>query len=164
MMPAWAQNLPWNLITKAAKEARINQLLLAAIVQTESAGNVYASRFESHYKWLVSPSIHAHNLGISFDTEVVHQKTSWGLCQLMGGLLRELGFGDHLPKACNPSLNLQYAAMHLAKLTAKYPNLRDAIASYNAGSPRKDETGQYENQGYVTKVIAYMDSLRGPMN
>lgn len=165
MIPKWAIKLPWNQIEKAAREEGVNPCLLGAIVMKESSGDCFATRFEPKYQWLSAPDVHAKNLRISFDTEIIHQKTSWGLCQIMGGVLRELGFCDHIPRACTPALNLSYGAKLLARLQQKYPRVEDAVAAYNAGSPRDENLdGRLDNEPYVKGVIAYFDELTGRLN
>jgi soluble lytic murein transglycosylase-like protein len=159
MMPAWALSLPWNLITTAARANGVDANLIAAIVQTESGGQMYATRYERAYKYIVEPDKYAKNLGITIETETLHQATSWGLMQVMGGTLRDLGFREHIPKICQPNLNLDYGSRLLARLCAKHSQLSDVIASYNAGSPRKSG-GVYENQIYVDKVLKLMNALK----
>jgi len=155
-MPLWAMSLPWNIISEAAAKHKIPPYLLAAIVQQESRGKIWATRFEPAWKYMHTPDLHAKRLGISPETEQVHQATSWGLAQVMGGTLRDLGFMDHLPMACKPTLNLTFAAMHLSRLMAKHSVMAAVISAYNSGTPRKDATGAYYNQGYVDRVTKFM--------
>jgi soluble lytic murein transglycosylase-like protein len=152
--------LPWNIISDAAALHKIPAYLLAAIVQQESRGKIWTSRLEPGYRYIQTPEIHAKRLGISPETERVHQATSWGLAQVMGGTLRDLGFMDHLPMACKPSINLTFASMHLSRLMAKHPVMAAVISAYNSGTPRKDATGAYTNQGYVDRVTKFMSELK----
>ena len=159
----WVTTLPWDKIRKAAKLHSIQWDLLGAIVMTESAGVASATRYEPGYKWLYRHHEYANGLKISHLTEEVHQKISWGLCQLMGGRARELGFRDDLPKLIDPDINLYYGAKNLKGLIIKYDEERLVIASYNSGSPvyKKDKlTGVLINETYVDKVSRYLRDLR----
>jgi len=152
MVPKWALKLPWNLISRQATSHNLDPALVGAFIQVESSGKGSRSRFEPAWGYFLTPDLFAKSLGITRETEEIHQKTSWGLMQIMGGVARELGFTDNLPKLIVPAININFGCMHLSKLIAKYQALPDAIASYNAGSPRKTADGKYVNQDYVDKV------------
>jgi soluble lytic murein transglycosylase-like protein len=160
MMPRWSQALPWNVITKGCRESGLDPLLVAAIVQTESGGNPWASRYEPGYKWLHNVENHARRTIVSVQTETVHQMTSWGLMQIMGAVLREHGWIDHLPKACTPYLNIEFGCRYLTHLKKTNPDPQDMIAAYNAGKARRNADGTYVNQAYVSKVLGFLAELR----
>lgn len=161
MIPIWLLSLPVNLIKIAADDNQINWEVLASICSVESGGNPHVMRYEPNYRWTYNVNQFAHSLGITVQTEEQLQKHSMGLCQIMGGLARsELGFKDHLSKLLDPKVNLDLGAKHLSKLLKKYDEI-DAIAAYNAGSPRKSAGGHYENQPYVNKVVSRLNDLRG---
>lgn len=113
----------------------------------ESSDNEWAYRYEPHYKYLVG------DVNSISQSERIGQMISWGLMQVMGGVAREHGFKGVFTELCNPSVGLSYGMKHLRKYYAKYQDWPDAIASYNAGSPRKDSDGRYVNQDYVDKVL-----------
>jgi soluble lytic murein transglycosylase-like protein len=52
-------------------------------------------------------------------------------------------------------LGLRYGIRHLLKFYTKYGDWPDALAAYNAGSPRKAADGKYLNQSYVDKVLKF---------
>jgi hypothetical protein len=143
----------------ACKYLNYDHVLLSSIIATESAGEQFATRYEPDYRWLYEVDSMAKIARTTSITEKIHQKTSWGLMQLMGALLRELGFRDPMPQACGINNNLKYGIMHLKNLEKRYEKESDVIAAYNAGSPRKTESGIYVNQAYVDKVYGYMDEL-----
>jgi soluble lytic murein transglycosylase-like protein len=155
----WIARLPLNVIHEVSLDQEVPWTLLAAIVQTESGGNPLAARFEIAYKYTVKFSDFAREQNITPITEEVLQKTSWGLCQIMGGLARELGHQGSLLELLVPEINLTLAAKHLKNLIKRYPNKDDMIASYNAGSPIKGMDGKYRNQQYVDKVNSYLSAL-----
>lgn len=125
--------------------------LIRAIIQVESGGNPYAVRYEKNFRWLNEPldRFHWHT-----DTERVMQKTSWGLMQIMGVIARDMGFKERfLTELLDPRINIEYGCQHLKNFYDKYNTWEKAILSYNAGSPRKNEDGEYVNQAYLDKVL-----------
>lgn len=141
-----------SVIIAAAKEAGVDVRLALAIAETESAGDPLAVRFEPRWKYYFDVPQFAYRNRITQDTERALQSISWGLMQVMGSVCRELHFVDSLVKLGNdPALGAKYGCLKLAQLMKKYPKLEDAIASYNAGSPRKLD-GKYVNQEYVDRV------------
>lgn len=150
-----------DLVIRKAAEFSLEPELVTAIIQVESAGNAYATRFEPDWRYLVRPELFAQKLGITIPTEHMLQQFSWGWMQIMGSVARELGFQDHLTKLCDPEINLHFGCKKLRTLTNKYPTTSDVIAAYNAGSPRMVH-GRYDNQGYVDKVYSAWSKLGGP--
>jgi soluble lytic murein transglycosylase-like protein len=142
-----------DLIVKVAKEYDLDRALIAAMVQKETRGVRWRTRFEPHTdKYLVFYREHASQLGISQETERTHQKTSWGLMQVMGFVARELGFKGYLVELTGAELGLTLGCRKLRQLLNKYSET-DAIAAYNMGSPRKTKGLLYENQK------TYMDPI-----
>lgn len=152
MVPKWALTLPWNIIDKTSKRHGLDPTLIGAFCYVESGGKPSASRYEPNWRYFVTPDVFAKRLGITVETESVHQATSFGIMQVMGTVARELGFQDNLPKMIIPHVGIEYGILKLKLLIAKYQALPEAIAAYNAGTPRRDGTGKFENQDYVDKV------------
>lgn len=157
---AWVMRLPWSLIEDVSDEENVPANLLGAIIQTESSNNKWAVRFEPHYKWLFKTKDHARDNGITEATETVFQMTSFGLCQVMGAVARELGLKGPIFQLCDEKTNLQYAAKLLKRLASRYKERDDIIAAYNAGSPIKGLNGAYRNQSYVDKVNLYLSAIQ----
>lgn len=160
----WVFDLPWDDISDVASEENVPTALLAAIVFCESGGNPYACRFEKDYKWILDTKKYALENNITETTEMMLQMTSWGLCQVMGAVGREYGLKGSILKLLEPRVNLQIACKLIKKLTARYQERDDIIASYNAGSPVKTLEGKYKNQAYVEKVnaaISIINDIRG---
>ena len=149
-------------IKQIAKENAVNPALLAAIIYQESAGNLYAMRYEPRWTSFKDTFLYSKLNKITEATETQLQSFSYGLCQIMGSVFREkLGFVDELPKVLDVDFNIQSGAKILHLLTTQYPYLEDAISAYNQGTPRKDPmSGLYRNQGYVDNVLKYMGQFR----
>lgn len=129
--------------------------LIAAIILQESGGSQYAIRYEPKWVYWEKPAEISTVLKTSEASERLGQAISWGFMQVMGAVARELDFRGDFVELFYPSVNVQLGTAHLAKFIRKYPNVLDAIASYNAGAPRKDAGGRYANQGYVDGVLGF---------
>ena len=136
----------------SAQNWDIDPLLVKAVVLTESSGNIFAVRHEPSYKWLFKP-VEVRPAGSTLETEIVFQKTSWGLMQIMGAVAREYGFRGWLPELCTPAKNLEYGCRYLQALIKRFGGEREAVSAYNQGSPRRNADGKFLNQGYVDKVF-----------
>ena len=144
---------------------KIDPLLIAAIVSVESAGNRAATRYEKHYSYLYKPEKYSAKLCITAETERTMQKTSWGAMQIMGANARVLGFKGPLQNLSEEHVGIRYGVMFFnSLLETNKGNMKDAISSYNQGSPRKDKDGEYINKHYVGKVLHRYDELRKALN
>lgn len=120
-----------DLVTRLAKLYHIEPALVKAVIRQESNWDVNASRYEAHLN-----------------------DTSWGLMQVLLKTARWILGNENLTiqELIKPDINISAGAKYLGTLLAKYGNVRDALASYNAGSPRRNKDGSYVNQEYVDKV------------
>lgn len=147
------KGLPWELIRRLAGGV-VTPELLGAIVMTESSGQQNATRFEPKYRWLYQPERLAALMGVAVEVELNDQKTSWGLCQVMGAVAREYGFIRELPLLLRPQANLAMAVRHLHNYAKRYSDLDDVISAYNDGdgAQRDRNGGRADNDTYVHKV------------
>lgn len=160
MIPDWARKLPWDLMSIVAEKEGVDVYLMAAITQTESAGKRFALRYEPNYTYTYKVDEFAKKLGVTRQTEKEAQCYSYGFMQVMGGVARESGFEGYFGELFEPFNAFTYGAKHIARFLAKYKNLDEAIASYNAGHPRRLDGGGFANQGYVDKVLGYLLQLK----
>lgn len=160
MVPSWIWNLPMNLIAKEANKAGLDRNLVCAMIMVESSGHEFSSCYERHWHyWCNIPSF-AKLCGISEATEKVHQATSWGPMQIMGGVAREIGYARALPLLGSASMGMHWGCKKLKLVINKHGYVDDAISSYNQGSPRKFPNGKYENQAYVDKVNKFWNEIK----
>jgi soluble lytic murein transglycosylase-like protein len=140
-----------RIAKEKAEEFGIEPALVLAFVMVESSGNPLATRYEANfYKRYIAPMLHENAISLE---EATGRATSYGLIQIMGQVAREKGFKESFETLLIPEVGLHWGLKHLKRFIKKYPdNLDDAIASYNAGSPRKKADGNYVNQGYVNKI------------
>lgn len=159
----------------AAQRYGLPAALLLAMTKVESNGDVYAYRVEPPYRYLVdvstgrafrkltsaeivseiAPRDFPHFPHSSRDTEWWGQQASWGPLQVMGAVAREYGFSGPFPQLCSTFHGAQYGAQHLSNLRRRFlaaHGWEGVVAAYNAGSPRRQLDGQWENQVYVDKV------------
>ncbi len=143
-----------QIFLEVCKRFGVDPKVIAAIVTIESTWNPWVCRVEPGYYWTSKVRDFADLHRQSHQTELWHQKTSWGLMQVMGGTARDLGYTDICTKLCTPELGLEYGIRYFLSRAARYPDLEDQIAAYNAGSARKDPLSKrYSNQPYVDKVL-----------
>jgi len=159
-MTPWFKKLPWPIITSASMQYKIPENLIGAIIYIESRIRSEATRYEPGYRWTTDPHTHAMRNYITADTEIIHQRISWGLMQIMGATARDLGYERSLVRLCEPKIGIQWGTRYLADLWKKYGILEDVISAYNAGSPRKTSAGIYNNQKYVDKVLKKMREIQ----
>ncbi len=159
-MENWVYDLPLRDITKVSKFYRVEPELIAAFVSVESAGNTKATRYESHYRYMFQEDDFSQRNNTTRDTEIVHQKTSWGLMQVMGGVAREQGFPGPMTDLCKPAIGLTAGIKHLTKFIDKYDDLESAISAYNQGGNYKNDEGLFKNQAYVDKILARYKYLK----
>jgi soluble lytic murein transglycosylase-like protein len=149
------------LIRQVAIKEGVKADLFQAICTHESAMNPFAMRFEPGWKYFYFARETASKLGITEQTENVLQASSHGLCQIMGSVMRELGYLRPLTEVySDPSLPLIYGAKHLKKYGEKYKTEAEVISAYNAGTPAKTPGGLFVNQKYVDAVSLHLHELR----
>lgn len=157
----------------------IDAQIIAAIIETESDGDLYAWRFEPPYRYLWNvkwnapfrkltpqeitddkPPVDFHsNIG-SRATEWIGQQASWGPMQLMGAVAREYGFNKNFTELCSV-LGVEFGCLHLSKLKKRFFDKfgwEGVVAAYNAGTPRNNDQG-WENHQYVEKVISHIQAM-----
>lgn len=151
-----------NLIESYALKYDLDKDLIKAIVMVESSGKTFAVRFEPGYRWLYYPRELASKNNVTHETMVTIQSMSWGLMQIMGATAYEQGFPQDqlVSQLVLPHLGIDYGCKFLKSLFRRYNLESDVIAAYNAGSPKKLDSGMYNNQRYVDKVHAELVKLR----
>lgn len=144
------------LITKYAEMYGLDSAIVYGVCKQESMLEPTCCRFEKGYKYIVDPRRVKPKLS-SDDTETMLQKFSWGIMQIMGGVLRERGYVGWL-YAIDLEGQLNYGCNHLASKIRKYGKLA-GIAAYNSGSPVTTREGRFKNQHYVDKVLEYSNEF-----
>ena len=149
-----------RLLKEVVEEKELLPVILS-IARVESSFNPFACRYEPNYRWLYKPEEFYRSYSSTVDTEIFFQKCSLGLMQVMGAVFRELGYREPLPKVfCDVKAQLLYGYRHFLRFYKKYESLEEAISSYNAGSPRRKENGEFVNQTYVDRVLREVENLR----
>lgn len=167
------ENLPYAIkrwgfldtIIAKSSEYNLDPYHIIALVITESSGNPSAIRYEPTYKWTFEIDSFAKKLGCTGKTMEVMQKTSWGLCQVMGGVFMELGGylsqteWKRWPTALlNPTVGLDFGCRFWAEKSKYYPKVDKTYAAYNAGSVRYDQDNP-ENLVNQKAVDRFCDNL-----
>ena len=163
----------WSLnIYRAANQRGFDPYLLFGLVHIESDGEQYAWNPEPRYPWLWDvkakrpfrrlPLVEATSPSPPDDFPCLRgdphhewwgQKASWGLCQVMGAVARELGYlGPYLPAILNPDLNLDLGSLHLRRLISRF-GVEGGVSAYNHGSP-------IPNDPYAAKILMKAQQLK----
>lgn len=149
------------LIQKYAEKYSLDPAIVYGVCMTESSMNPKATRFEPGYKWLYHVDMCAKEANVPFEVEKRQQMTSFGIMQLMGGVLREYNYWGRLSDILySPDAQIAFGCRHLASKIAKY-GLELGILAYNSGSPGRDLNGvwfppeQQHNADYLKKVMRY---------
>lgn len=150
-----------ELAQNKAKQHGVDPDLLLAIIAVESSWNPWSIRFEPKYQYFYFYNEHASQNHIDPFYEKSLQATSWGLCQVMGGVCRELGYHGMLTNVLQPDVSVQMGCLKIKELMVRYGGEAESqiISAYNAGSARK-LNGLYVNQKYVDKVHQELIVLR----
>ncbi len=146
-----------SLIQDAAAKHHLPFLLVRAIVKVESGGDAAAMRREEKFfQRYVEDRGYAVILPCTRDTEEHLRGYSFGLMQIMGQTARELGFREtFLGGLLTPEVGLEWGCRYLkSQLDRYHGDLEQAVAAYNLGTARRDETGAFKNQAYVNKIRA----------
>ena len=143
------------------KDVTIPKTLFLSIIMQESKGNSYAMRYEpKFYDWLqrkvTSEEISPFAKHASRFTELKARATSFGPMQVMGQTARQMGFrGVFLTELTNPEVGLYCGMLYYFQQHQKHGTIEAALSAYNAGTPRLNLQGKYQNQEYVDSVLAH---------
>ena len=149
-----------DLIKAAGTNFNLDPKVIEAVIMTESLGLQWSCKYEPNYSYLVNPRDYADHLVISFDTEVMLQRTSLGLMHPMGGVCREHGFKGMLTEILKPELSIQYGCQHLKLKAERYGTDPSTLyAAYNAGSVQKTTGGMFINQKNVDRFMVNLNAL-----
>lgn len=116
------------VVTTAAKAASVPPALLLAICTVESNLNPHA--------------LNVHDGG----------SASYGLCQLKVATAKQFDSKATPEMLLDPKHNARIAALYLRFSMNRYYTTQCAVASYNAGSCRRNDNGAIRNIRYVRKV------------
>jgi Transglycosylase SLT domain len=150
-------------IEKIADSYELDPDVVKAIVTQESNYNPYAIRYEPVYKYLYDVTHFSQFLLISTDTEMMTQKCSWGLGQIMGAVAREQGHVGPMGQLFDVDVNIKHICILIQKLALKAKSLEAVFSSYNdgLGALLKVKDGIYPNQGYVSSCLSFYNALKG---
>src|SRR3990172_5342310 len=139
-----------QIIEDSATVEGIPEPILHALVHTESSFKVWSTRYE--------PMFSKHHVveGLLLDTtqrtEAEHQKTSWGLCQIMGYTARRIGWRDPIPRILMPEINIRLACNYLNDLHADARGRgtwRWALNAYNHSEKWLEINPEWARVGYI---------------
>lgn len=122
------------IIQEIGAKYNVEPALIKAHITQESNWDVNATRFE--------PKLN---------------DSSWGLMQVLLTTAKAVSGNPNLTASqlVDPATNIDIGTKFIAQNLRRFGNLSDAIAAYNAGSPKLTSLGKYINENYVSKVMGY---------
>lgn len=155
-----------DLIKLSSEKYGIPFRFLLALAKRESSLNPLSIRYEPGYIWTYSVKEMYEIVNCSRDTMEMMQKTSWGVCQIMGAVAYEHGLRDWATKLLDPEINLKFACEYIHVLLRRHSEVKlenplDVYACYNAGRLRKVD-GRYINCTNVNAFKKVYESLAQP--
>ena len=122
-----------TLVRQIAPKYGLNDSLVCAICEQESAWDTNATRYEpGFYSRYIVPLIASEQLSAG---EATGRATSWGLMQVMGQVAREHGFTGPFQQMCDdPGTGIDIGCkVFAAKLKAAGGDTFTALQRYNGG-------------------------------
>jgi soluble lytic murein transglycosylase-like protein len=148
-----------RIIEHYATQYSVDPHWMRAIVYQESGNNPYALRFEPTYRYLYQPEHYTSPVN-GLHTEMITQRMSWGLAQIMGALAREQGHTGFMGELLNPETNITHLAIRIRDLKKISTFPPDVFAMYNCGPGAIHKTsGKYQNQSYVDAIQTYLQNI-----
>lgn len=143
-----------GLVVNAARELSIPPALALALVEQESGFNPSAYRAEPGYydrnigknpsRWNTSPIFGDRTLWGSYGLTQVLASTAYGEGYPITVDPRKGGEG--WPSLYDPNFSARLGLRYWTKLFLKHSTFRDALAAYNAGTPKSSQGQKYADQ------------------
>lgn len=147
-----------DAIKKYSDQYGVEAALVKAIIKQESYWSQFAIRMEPHLqesKWYTN-TLDEH------EKKDPYAYCSYGKMQVLYGTAKSMGYIGPPAGLLRDDESIKYGVKCLSNLHKRYYFLNDIIAAYNAGSPRRTESGEYRNQNYVDAVRRfYNDDYNG---
>ncbi len=150
-----------TLITQYGLLFSIPTTWMQAIITQESQFNTYAIRYEPNYRYTYKPEYYAKASAlVSLNTEMMTQKMSWGLAQIMGGLAREQGHNGLMGELLDPETNIKHLCIRIKDLRKISVIPDDIFAMFNGGPGAIHKSGgKYSNQSYIDSIHSHLQNL-----
>ena len=119
-----------------AEKYQLDPVLFCGIVAQESDWNPWAIRYEPAFfsQYIATMWV---NRKLTDITEAYGRAFSWGLCQTMGEVAREIGYTGPFAQLCEPETGLDVGArVFFRKLTRADGNVRNALLAWNGGNAK----------------------------
>jgi soluble lytic murein transglycosylase-like protein len=130
------QNQLISLARQIALENGLNDALICAVIEQESAWNPEATRYEpAFYEHYIAPLIASQELS---QGEATGRATSWGLMQVMGQVAREHGLAGPFQQLLDPATGIKWGCVVFqSKLKAASGDTYNALLRWNGGSNKE---------------------------
>jgi soluble lytic murein transglycosylase-like protein len=138
-----------SLARGIAAQNGLDDALICAIIEQESAWNPEATRYEpAFYQRYIVPLIASEQLS---EGEATGRATSWGLMQVMGQVAREHGFPNPFQQLLDPATGIKWGCIVFqSKLKSANGDRYGALMKWNGGG-NKLYAGQV-----IDRVVHYI--------
>lgn len=157
-MNSWLPYISWICAAR-----KVDALLVAALIETESGGNPHKAFYDSDHTPLEKPVQWAEKLGLPTNTERMYQRTQWGLLQIYGTVARQRGFDlPYMTLLCQPAWNLEVGLRQLEWLIPQVHSEDDLIVAWRYGPPKQRSSGgsAAAEQAYLAQVKANIAKIQ----
>lgn len=157
-MNRWLPYISWICAAR-----KVDALLVAALIETESGGNPHKAFYDSDHTPLEKPVQWAEKLGLPTNTERMYQRTQWGLLQIYGTVARQRGFDlPEMTLLCQPAINLEVGLRHIEWLIPQVHSEDDLIVAWRYGLSRQMHSSTYsqEQQAYLQQVKTHIVAIQ----
>jgi hypothetical protein len=151
-----------ELLNEAAEHYKIEKKFLFSLAKFESDMNPFAVRYEKGYRWLYNPERMAKRHKVTTETMTALQSMSWGLLQVMGANLYDVGgadYFDHMPQELGETgVNLAIGCQIINRIKKRYERPNYIYSVYNRGHLKIMPGGDFHNQENVDGfMFIYVD-------
>lgn len=151
-------NLPHGICRSfALQESNYNQYALRAEASYINADGAYARNI----RLAAYAFSKAHKYQPSFLTEVVQRGESYGLYQIMGSNMRDMGFDCPFFAPCiGLEDQFKYFAIFIGRLLKKNNGNVSFVASEYNGGYGAIRGGDFRNKGYVSNILRNLERFK----
>jgi hypothetical protein len=132
------------IVKQKAEKYNLNPALVLAVIETESQGHKWASRYEPNFykKYLAGKTLRQLPGKYPTDVDVAEEyearASSLGVMQVMGQSAREVGYEGYFEAFLDPEVNIEYGCKLLSlKLKRANGVVRQGLLYWNGGGDSK---------------------------
>jgi hypothetical protein len=152
------------IILSCAEKHQLNPHLVLAVIETESRGHTWASRYEPGFyrRYLAGKSLKElpgkYPENVDTQEEYQARSSSLGVMQVMGQTARELGYEGSFEDFLNPKINIEFGCRLLARNLKRAKGVvRQALLFYNGGADTRYPERVFKNLELMQKFFPSLE-------